>query len=81
MAETGSCVLAAGAAALAWYGLGQVGVWALRLSTRSVGENRTLSSGLGLALGSSSLALLSFLGALSAEVVELLTLGFAAIGV
>ncbi len=81
MAETGSCVLAAGAAALASYGLGQVGVWALRLSTRSVGENLTLSAGLGLALGSASLALMSFLGALSVEVVELLTLGFAAVGV
>lgn len=81
MAETGSCVLAAGAAALASYGLGQVGVWLLRVPTRRVWENVALSAGVGSAAGCLSLSLLSAAGALSIAVIDLLTLGFAAVGV
>src|SRR5687767_10518963 len=81
MADTSSCVLAAGAAALASYGLGQVGVWMLRVPTRSVWENVAVSAGLGSAVWCLAFALLIILGALSVDVVDLLTLGCAAVGV
>jgi len=81
MAETASCVLAAGAAALASYGLGQVGVWLLRLPTRSVFENIALAVGLGSATWCLALAVLNWIGGLSVPLVDLLTLGCAAVGV
>jgi hypothetical protein len=58
-----------------------VGVWLLRLPTRSVFENASLAVGLGSAVWCLTLSALSWVGGLSVPLVDLLTLGCAAIGV